>query len=133
MIVADASALAEIVTRAPGAAAAEARVFAPGEEIHVPHVVDLEVASVLRRSVAAGTATSRAARSALATFLVLPLRRHAHDAFLGRIWALRGNLTPCDAAYVALAEAIDVPLVTFDGNLARSPGHRARVELLRRP
>lgn len=133
MIVVDASVVAEFVTRAPGADVATARVLADGEALHAPHPLDLAVASVLRRTVAARTATAGSAAKALAVLLDLPIRRHGHHELLHRIWQLRGNLTPYDAAYVALAEALDVPLVTFDGNLARAPGHRATVELLRRP
>lgn len=61
----------------------------------------------------------------------LPLNRYPHDIFLGRIWALRRNLTAYDAAYLALAEALDAPLVTRDAALARAPGHHARVEVVR--
>jgi predicted nucleic acid-binding protein len=60
----------------------------------------------------------------------LPLNRYPHDVFLFRIWALRRNLTAYDAAYIALAEALDAPLVTRDDVLARAPGHYARIELV---
>lgn len=61
----------------------------------------------------------------------LPLNRYPHDIFLPRIWALRRNLTAYDAAYLALAEALDAPLITRDAALARAPGHRARIEVIR--
>jgi predicted nucleic acid-binding protein len=61
----------------------------------------------------------------------VPLNRYAHDLFLLRIWGLRRNLTAYDALYIALAEALDAPLITRDGALARSSGHRARVEFIR--
>lgn len=133
MIVVDASVVAELLTRAPGAAVANARVLVPGEDLHAPHLIDLEVTSVLRRSVAAKRATASAAAKALDALMAFPIQRHGHEELLARIWQLRGNLTPYDAAYVALAEALEVPLVTFDGNLARAPGNRATIELLRRP
>lgn len=133
MIVIDASVVAELVTRAPGAAVATERVLALREELHAPHLLDLEVTSVLRRAVAARLASPAAAATALATLIALPIHRHGHEELLARIWQLRGNLTLYDAAYVALAEALSVPLVTFDGDLARAPGNRATVELLRRP
>jgi predicted nucleic acid-binding protein len=60
----------------------------------------------------------------------MPLVRHPHWPFLDRIWELRCNVTVCDAAYVALAEALDAPLLTCDRALARAPGHRAVVELI---
>jgi predicted nucleic acid-binding protein len=133
VIVVDASVVAELLTRAPGAAVASARVLAPGEDLHAPHLIDLEVTSVLRRSVAAKMATAAAATKALAALVAFPMQRHGHDELLARIWQLRGNLTPYDAAYVALAEALAVPLVTFDGHLAQAPGNRATIELLHRP
>lgn len=57
------------------------------------------------------------------------LTRYPHAPFWARIWQLRDNLTAYDAAYVALAEALDAPLITTDGRLARASGHRATVEL----
>jgi predicted nucleic acid-binding protein len=56
--------------------------------------------------------------------------RHEHEPFLGRMWELRDNLPAYDAAYVALAETLDAPLVTLDARVASAPGHRARVELI---
>ena len=59
------------------------------------------------------------------------MTRYPHTALLHRIWELRYNLTTYDAAYIALAEALDAPLITVDGRLAQAPGHRATVELYR--
>ncbi len=61
---------------------------------------------------------------------MLPFRRHAHDVLLPRMWELRANLGAYDATYVALAEALDVPLLTLDARLAAAPGNRATVELV---
>jgi predicted nucleic acid-binding protein len=60
----------------------------------------------------------------------LPLRRYPHDLLLPRIWDLRNNLTAYDAAYVALAEALNAPLLTRDRRLATAAGHFAQVELV---
>ena len=60
----------------------------------------------------------------------LPIDRHAHTILLPRIWQIRGNLTAYDAVYIALAEALDAPLVTCDDRLAAAPGHSARVILV---
>ena len=94
-----------------------------------PHLLDIEVAQVLRRFVAGGKVTPVRAREALDDLLDLALTRYPHGVLLGRVWELRSNLTAYDAAYVALAEALDAVLVTCDGKIAEAPGHRARIEV----
>lgn len=69
-------------------------------------------------------------QEALEDLADLPIHRYPHDLFLPRIWELRHNMTACDAAYVALAEAISAPLLTRDRRLASAPGHRAIIELI---
>jgi predicted nucleic acid-binding protein len=73
--------------------------------------------------------TEHRGRASLDVFQAFPLRRHSHTALLPRAWALRATLTAYDAVYVALAEALDAPLVTRDARLARAPGVRARIEV----
>ena len=87
--------------------------------MHAPHLVDVEVLSALRR-LDMGVLTSGEAADTVAAFQQLSVTRHAHGAFLGRIWELRNNFSAYDAAYVALAEALEVPLITRDLRLARS-------------
>jgi predicted nucleic acid-binding protein len=130
VIVVDASAALEALLRTPVAGAVEARLFAPGETLHAPHLIDLEVAQVLRRFAAAGEMAPERGRIALADFADFAIHRYPHSILLPRIWALRGSLTAYDAAYVALAEALDAPLVTRDRKLAAAGGHDARVELV---
>lgn len=130
MIVLDASAALEVLLRSPAAARIEERIFAAGESLHAPHLIDLEVAQVLRRLAAAGAIDGERGRQALADQADLPLTRYPHDLLLPRIWELRGNATAYDAAYLALAEALAAPLVTRDARLAAAPGHRAEVEVL---
>ena len=67
---------------------------------------------------------------ALSDLADFPLHRYGHEFMLPRIWELRDNLTAYDAAYVALAEALDAPLLTRDARLAAAPGHRARIEVV---
>jgi predicted nucleic acid-binding protein len=67
-------------------------------------------------------------RIALDDLLALPIRRHSHRLLLDRVWALRNNLSAYDAFYVALAEVLDAPLITRDGRLARTKGHKARIQ-----
>ncbi len=130
MIVIDASAVLELLLRTPAARAVERRLFAPGETLHAPHLLDVEAAQVLRRYAAGGEIGEERGRAALADLADFPLRRHAHDFLLPRVWALRNNLTAYDAVYVALAEALGAVLLTRDQRLAAAAGHHARVELV---
>ena len=101
-----------------------------GESLAAPELVDLEVVSVLRKQLAAGTLEARRADLALTDLADLPLRRAPHLPLLARCWELRDNLTVYDAAYVTLAEALDAPLVTADTHIARAPGTTCRIEVL---
>ncbi len=130
MIVVDASAALEVLLQTPAAPRIEARLFAPGETLHVPHLLDLEVVHVLRRYEAAGVIDAQRGQEAIDDLTAWPLTRYPHDLFLARIWALRHNLTAYDAAYVALAETLEVSLVTCDTRLAASVGHRATITLV---
>lgn len=130
MSVVDASAALEVLLRTPAAPAIEERLFAGAQTLHAPHLIDLEIAQVLRRYALAGQITPDRGRTALADFADFPIHRYPHDILLPRIWELRHNLTAYDAAYVALAEALGTPLFTCDERLAGAAGHRARIELL---
>lgn len=130
MTVVDASAVLELLLRTPAAAAIEGRLFGPRETLHAPHLLDIEVAQVLRRYARTGEVPARRCREALSDLADLPLTRYPHDFLLRRVWEMRGNLMAYDAVYVALAEALNAPLLTRDRRLARAPGHRARIELV---
>jgi predicted nucleic acid-binding protein len=108
-----------------------ARACLRGERLTAPELVDLEVTSVWRRQVRDGAMDARRATLALADLTALPLRRAPHRALLARCWELRDNLTIYDASYVALAEALEVTLLTGDGRLARATGPRCHIEVLR--
>lgn len=128
MIVADASALVAALLRVePGVAE---RVLLRSDEIHAPHLIDLEVLSVVRKLANRGRLTVPLAEAVLDDFRGMPLVRYSHDLIMPRAWDLRANLTPYDAAYVALAELLDAPLLTRDRRLANAPGHGARVEIV---
>ena len=129
MIVVDASALLEALLRTPAANAVGERLFAPRQTLHAPHLLDVEVAQVIRRYAANGDIDGARGRLALADLANFPLRRYPHDFLLPRMWELRNNLTAYDAAYVALAEALDAPLLTRDRRLAAAAGHCAQIEL----
>jgi predicted nucleic acid-binding protein len=130
VIVVDASAILEVLLGTPDADRVAGRLFTPGETLHAPHLLDLEVAQVLRRYALAGDLEATRGVEALEDLADLPLTRYPHDLLLPRIWELRRNLTAYDAAYVALAEALAAPLVTRDAALASVRTHHARVELL---
>lgn len=129
MLVVDASVLAPALgDDTPDGDAARARLH--GERLTAPELIDLEVASVFRRQLLAGALDSRRADLALTDLLEMPLRRVPHRPLLPRIWELRQNLTVYDAAYVALAELLELVLVTADLRLSKAPGLRCKVETL---
>lgn len=131
MIVVDASALTEFLLQTPLGARVEARLFRDGDEFHAPHLLDVEVVQALRRLVRTGEVLADRAEEAITDLLDLDLRRHPHVDLLGRAWELRDNLTSYDAMYVALAEAVEAPLVTCDGPPGAAPGHAAQIEVIR--
>jgi predicted nucleic acid-binding protein len=93
-------------------------------------LLDVEIARVIRRYAAIGDIDGERGRSALADLADLALRRYPHDFLLPRVWELRNNFTAYDAVYVALAEMLDVPLLTRDQRLASAAGVHIRVELM---
>ena len=107
----------------------EARLLAPGETLHVPHLIDVEVAHALRRACLRGLIGDQRGAEALDDLAAWPLIRYPHDLFLPRMWMLRHHVTAYDAAYVALAETLSVTLLTCDARLAASHGHDAVIEL----
>jgi len=130
MIVLDASAAIEFILEMGHAPAVEKAMSTPGQSIHVPHLIDVEVAHVLRRYALSGLIDPERCEIALSDFLDLAATRYPHEEFLARIWELRNSVGACDAAYVALAESLDAPLLTCDRKLARTSGHGARIELV---
>ncbi len=128
MIVAEASVLV-VALADDGPDGDQARARLHGERLTVPELADLEVASVLRRQRKAGLLDARRARLALDDLAALPARRAPHRPLLPRCWELRDNLTIYDAAYVALAEAMNVTLLTGDQKLATAPGPRCPIEI----
>jgi predicted nucleic acid-binding protein len=98
-----------------------------------PELIDLEVTSVWGRQVAARLMPARRAADSVSDLANLPLRRSSHRPLLGRIWRLRQVITPHDAAYVALAEVLNVVLVTADRRMTQAPGLKCDVEILGNP
>jgi len=130
LIVIDASAeVAVLLNIGPEIEGIRERIGRSGETLHVPHLFEIEVLHALRRLSLRGTVSPERARLALSRLRDTQLTRYPHISLMERIWALRENLTVYDAAYVALAEALDAPLITMDARLAQAPGIRAAVEV----
>ena len=107
----------------------EKRIYSRNESLHAPHLLDLEVAQVMRRLVREGAITGRRADQAIRDLLDLRITRYPHFVLLPRIWQLRHNFSSYDAAYIVLAEQLGAPLITRDGRLASTSGHAAPIEL----
>jgi len=110
----------------------EARATLAAEAIACPHLADSEIVQALRSLVLRGELEASAAHRAIDVWARLGLERVEVSGLLGRIWDLRENLSAYDATYVAAAEGLDVPLVTADARLARAPGPRCTVTVVRR-
>ena len=130
MIVVDASVLTVALVD-DGVDGDRARSRLRGERLAAPELVDLEVLSVLRGLVRSGQVLPRRASLAIDDLQAMPIERAPHHRLLEGCWELRDNITSYDAAYVALAEALEVPLVRGDARLARSTGPHCRIEVLR--
>ncbi|GAC1460494.1 MAG: type II toxin-antitoxin system VapC family toxin [Steroidobacteraceae bacterium] len=130
MIVIDASALLEILLRTDRAERLMQRALGAAERLHAPHLIDVEIAQALRRLVQRQEVTTLRAEQALEDFAQVFIERHVHQPLVTRVWQLRDAVTAYDGVYVALAEALDVPLLTCDAQLARAHGHRATIELV---
>ena len=130
VIVADASVLATALAD-DGADGDRARSELWGQRLAAPELIDLEVVSVLRRHRRAGLLDDKRADLALADLAALPMKRVAHLPLVRRCWELRDSVTAYDAAYIALAELLECPLVTADTKLASAPGIRCTVDVVR--
>lgn len=128
MLVLDTSALLAVLVEGEPDRELVRRLSEDGD-LHAPHLIDIEVLHALRRLVRAGRITADRAADARTDLDDLAITRYGHEPLADRIWALRENLTAYDAAFVALAEALDAALVTCDVRLARAPGVTAEVYL----
>ena len=129
MLVVDASVLV-VALADDGPDGDQARARLRGERLVLPELADLEIVSVLRRQIRAGAIDTRRAGLALEDLAALPARPAPHRPLLARCWELRDNLTVYDAAYVALAEAMQATLLTGDWRLSGASGPRCPIEIL---
>ena len=130
MIVVDTSVLVDLLLLRPNASLIDARLFDGRNTLHAPHLIDIEIAQVIRRFARVGALEAERGREVLTDFADLPLNRHTHELLLRRVWELRHHLTAYDATYVALAELLGATLLTKDSRIARAPGLRAAVEVI---
>jgi predicted nucleic acid-binding protein len=131
MPVVDASVLVEYLASGEHAGVAGERLLTDAHPLWAPHLIDAEVGHALRQGVRRGTLDEDAAGEALWILDELPVRRISHELLVRYAWTLRDNVTFYDALYVALAEMMGEPLITFDARLARS-GVDAQIEVLAR-
>ena len=129
MFVLDASGAVELVLNTAAGKRIANRIDDPAESIHAPHLIDVEVAHVLRRYALLGVLSAARCKRALGQWRELDVERYSHGLFLDRMWQLRHNVSAYDAVYVALTEALSTVLVTGDGRLLRAPGLAIRIEL----
>ncbi len=130
MIVLDASAaVAVLLNLGAGATRLRERMEQEDDGLHVPHLFEIEVLNALRHHALRHGLSERRGLELLEDLTTMSVSRYAHTAMLPRIWELRANVSTYDAAYIALAETLEAPLVTRDARLARAPGIRAEVEV----
>jgi predicted nucleic acid-binding protein len=131
MTVVDASAMVELLLGTPTGESCRERLLRDGEDLCAPHLLDVEVAQVLRRYASMREITPDRGAEALADLAAMSVMRYPHGPLLERAWDLRDSASVYDAVYLALAEALDAPLVTCDARISHARGHRARVEVVR--
>jgi predicted nucleic acid-binding protein len=129
VIVLDASAAIDWLLQTVAGQQIESRIYSRGESLHAPHLLDLEVAQVLRRLVRDASVASLRADQAIQDLVSLRVTRYPHFVFLPQIWRLRHNLSAYDGAYAALAEKLGATLITRDSRLASACARGTKVEL----
>lgn len=117
-----------MLLRGPAAEAIENLLSGLRRKLHAPHLIDIEIAHVLRRRAMLREITSEQGRMLLDMLVEFPIQRYPHSHLLPRLWELRHNLTAYDAVYVALAEILNAPLLTCDRRMAAAATPYVSVE-----
>jgi predicted nucleic acid-binding protein len=130
MIVVDASAITELLLQTALGTRVEQRLYRQDDDLHAPHLLDVEVLSALRRLVQSGEVLSERAEEAVQDLGLLRVIRHGHLDLATRAWELRQNVTISDAMYLALAESLDAIVITCDRPFGTAPGHAVRIEVI---
>ena len=95
-------------------------------DLYAPELLCVESANVLRRLERGKEITEQGAYAAFEELMELNVELQEFEPFSERVWELRHNVTSYDGWYVALAEALNIPLATFDGRLVRAEGPKCR-------
>jgi predicted nucleic acid-binding protein len=128
LIVLDSSAVVDLLfRREPESTWVLEQLGAARWRVSAPHLIDAEVLGVVRDRVLRGWISSSDGLDRIRRMTEFPMRRYPHVALLERAWELHPSVQAADALFVALAEALDLPLVTTDRRLARAPGPRVPV------
>jgi predicted nucleic acid-binding protein len=121
MVVVDTSAvLAALAERTPDCELVQR--LADDGDMHAPHLIDIEILQALRGLVRGGKLSADRAEDVRTDVAALAITRYGHEPLADRVWALRDNLSAYDAVFVALSEALEVPLITCDARVAAAPG-----------
>ena len=130
MIVVDASVILELLLATADSFEVRRRLFRRRHLLTAPSLIDAEICRALSRYAQVGELRPARAREAIHDLADLPLRRYPDAALIERAWELTNDVTPFDGLYLALAEALNAPLLTRDPTLAAATGHRATIELV---
>jgi predicted nucleic acid-binding protein len=128
-LVVDASAIVVLLIE-PGTLGDRVGARLAGCDIHAPDHLPVEVTNVIRRHRNAGMLAATEAQLAVEGFWELPITLWPLEVVRSRVWELGENLSSYDAAYVALAERLDAPLLTGDARISRAPGPRCVIEVV---
>jgi predicted nucleic acid-binding protein len=127
-IVVDASILIRLLTNDPADHSLRQK-FSPLRAVHAPSLLDAEVASSVRGLLLGRKIDPPRATAMLSDFMALRITRHTMQPYLFRVIELRNNFTAYGAFYVALAETLQIPLLTQDMKFDKAAGHRAVVDV----